>query len=307
MKLELQTDGEKYQGWENVSVTKSMDSMADTFSMSIADQGNDVILQDDIPLRIIVDNKTFFTGYLNDIVLTISDKKNPLRLNGRSKSADLIDCNIAEIKQYNKLTPIQIITDLINPFGITVSTSLTLTALDVFNTQVGETYFSAINRLCKQTNILPISDENGNIQLVKNQDNITDTTLRDSDFKSITYPRKLSNRFSEYTYKKESVVTDVTDGKIKDDSVQRFRPFVGINTEDKTNVDLAKWKKNNNQTKAVQLTGVVVGWDLKINTIVKIETSFVNNSFLIKDITYSKGDNGTISNVTFVSKDLYNV
>ena len=307
MKLQLQASGKKYQGWENVSITKSMDSIAHRFSMDIYKDGDNVIIEDDEVIKIYVDDKVFFTGYLDDNILSITDVKKPLKINGRSKAGDLIDCNILTNKQYSKLNAKQIIEDLIKPFGISVSTTLSLEPLETFNTEVGETYFNAINRLCKQTNTLPISDVNGNLLIVKNENNITDITLTDKDFKSITFPRKLSNRFSEYVYKKEGIVTDVTDGKITDDTIGRFRPFVDINTEDKSNIDMAKWKKNNDQAKAIQLSGVVVGWDLEINTIVKIETDFVSSSFLIKDITYTKGDNGTISTVTFVSKDLYNV
>lgn len=306
IELQLESAGKRYKGWENITITKSMDSIADTFSMEIFTDGDKVIIDDDKPLKIIVDGKTFFTGYLDDPILSITEVKKPLSINGRSKAGDLIDCNILDNKQYNKQNIKQIISDLIKSFNITVSTTLTLTPLDVFDTQVGETYFNAINRLCKQTNTLPISDNNGNIEIVKNQNNKTDIVLRDSDFKSLTFPRSLSNRFSEYVYKKEGIVTDVTDGKVTDDSVGRFRPFVGINTEDKDNKDLAQWKKNNNKAKEVQLNGVIVGWDLEINTIVEIDTEFVKNSFLIKDIVYSKGNNGTISSVTFVSKDLYN-
>ena len=117
----------------------------------------------------------------------------------------------------------------------------------------------------------------------------------------------LTKRFSKYTYKKEGIITDVTDGSVSDDNVKRFRPFIAVNTEDKDNADLAKWQRNHNNVDEVSLTAVVKGWDLEINTIVKLETEIISNSFLIKDITYNKSDSGTISNVTFVSEDLYNV
>ncbi len=93
----------------------------------------------------------------------------------------------------------------------------------------------------------------------------------------------------------------------RDDSVKRFRPFVAINTEEKTNVDLAKWKKNSNAVKSVLLEVVIYGWDIEINTIVKIESSVVNNSFLVKSVVYKKSGSGTVASATLVSKDLYNV
>ena len=306
MKLELKVDNRKYSGWENVSINKSMQSIAHNFSMNIFN-ADDISIQDDDLIQILIDDKVFFTGYLDDMVIGISDTKKPLSISGRSKTGDLIDCNISDNKQYNKQNIKQIISDLVKPFNINVSSNLTLEPLEIFNTKVGETYFDAINRLCKQTNTLPISDNFGNIEIVKNQQNKSSIVLKDGDFKELNYPKKLSKRFSKYTYKKEGIATDVTDGRITDDTVLRFKPFVGVNTEDKDNQDLAKWQLNHNKVSEISLTAVVKGWDLEINTIVKLETEIVNNSFLIKDISYSKSDSGTISNVTFVSKDSYDI
>ena len=305
MKLELKVNGRKYKGWENVSITKSMTSLTDTFSMNIF-KGNIINILDDDIIQILIDDKLFLTGYLDNINLGIGDTKQPLRLTGRSKALDLIDCNIFENKQYNNLNIKQIINDLIKPFGLTVTTTLELEPLLSFDTKIGETYFNAINRLCKQTNTLPTSKKDGNIEIIKNTEIKSSIVLKDSDFKSLDYPRKLNKRFSEYTFKKEGIVTDVTDGNLKDDTVKRFRPFVAVNTEDKTNEDLAKWQFNHNQAESISLRAVVKNWDLEVNTIVKIETEVVSASFLIKDIIYTKSDSGTISSITFVSKDLFN-
>jgi len=115
----------------------------------------------------------------------------------------------------------------------------------------------------------------------------------------------LASRFSKYTYKKEGIATDLTDGSESDDTVKRYRPFVEVNTEDKTNGDMAKWKMKFNKVDEVSLRGKMTGWDLEINTIIKLETSIVNNSFLIKDIVYSKGEDGTTSDIVLASKDAY--
>lgn len=306
MKIELKVANRKYTGWENVIIVKSMDSIAHNFSMDIYN-GDQISIGDDDLIQILVEDKVFFTGYIDEMILGISDTKKPLSISGRSKAGDLIDCNIETNKQYNKQNIKQIINDLVSPFNITVSSNLELEPLEVFVTKVGETYFNAINRLCKQTNTLPISDNYGNIEIIKNQQTKSSIILKDQDFKELNYPKVLSDRFSKYTYKKEGIVTDVTDGSINDDTVQRYRPFVAVNTEDKNNEDLAKWQKNHNKANEVNLTAVIIGWDLQVNTIVKLETSLVNNSYLLKDIIFKKGNSGTTSDLTLVSKDLYNI
>jgi len=304
MKIQLSVGGRKYSGWEKISITKSMTSLTDSFNMQIF-KGDEVqILEDDV-IQILVDDKVFFTGYLDDINIGLSDIKKPLSLNGRSRPLDLIDCNISEIKQYNKQNIKQIMNDLTSNFQITTTSNVKLEPLEVFDTRVGETYFNAINRLCKQTNTLPISDKLGNIKIVKNIKKEHPIILKDKDFKSIDYPRNLSKRFNVYFYKSESILSDVTDGVIVDESVKRYRPFVDVNNEDKAKQELAEWKLNHNKAQSINITAVVNNWDLEINTILKIETSLVNGSFLIKDINYTKDNSGTVSKVILVSKDLY--
>jgi len=304
--IQVKANGFIYSGFESISITKSMQSISDTFSLEVfnGDQlninGNDLI-------QILDDNKTKFTGYVDDYNLSIGDKKKPLVLAGRSKTCDLVDCNIKEIKQYNAQTPKQIISDLVSPFGLKVSSTLTLDSIDSFDTKVGETYFNAINRLCKQYNILPISDSLGNLKLIKNENKKISNTLKDNDLLSIDFNQNFTSRFSEYIYKQEFLIKDSTDSNVKDKDITRFRPFVDINSDDKTNEDMAKWKRNNDISKSINLQIVIDNWDIEINTIIKIDTSIVKNDFLVKDITYTYDNGGKKASATLVDKGLFNV
>ena len=80
-----------------------------------------------------------------------------------------------------------------------------------------------------------------------------------------------------------------------------------VNTEDKSNKDLAEWKKNNSLARSISIDGKFESWDFDINTIYNIDTKKAKGQFLIKDIQYSKDNSGTISKVNFVDKDLFNV
>lgn len=305
MTLELQIENYRYAGWENVVINKSMDSIVDNFAMSIKDS-TEIGLTEDSNVKVIKDGKVFLSGFFDNITVNVGDTKQPMELSGRSRPCDLVDCNIEENKQYNNQNIVQIMEDLVSPFNIKVSSSLELEPLELFKTKVGETYFDAINRLCKQTNTLPISTVNGDIEIIKNAMKMSSKILRDGDFKELSFPRVLKERFSKYTYRKESADEDITDGFIEDENVTRFRPFVAVNTEDKTNLDMAEWKKNYNNAREISLEAKVYdGWDLEINTLVKIETSFVENIFLIKELTHNKGDNGTYTDIVFVDRNLY--
>jgi len=306
MKVYLQVNGIQYLGWEKITISKSMMTICDNLSMSLDDSIGIDISNDDL-LEVYKDDKIFFTGYLDSYEHETQSKIKPLKITARSKTMDLVDCSIFENKEYNKLNALQIVKQIIKDFDIEVSSSLELETIETFSTKVSETYFNAINRLCKQVNILPVSDEKGNIVLIKNSNNSKPTILRDNDFLELKSKRRFNHRFSSYTYKKESSFQDIQDGKSTDSEIKRFRPFLEVNTEDKSNKDMAEWKKNNSLARSISLDGKFEGWEFEINTIYKIETKNVKEQMLIKDIQYSKDNNGTISKVTFVSKDLFNV
>ena len=306
MKVYLQVKNKQYLGWEKITINKSMMSICNNLSMSLDDSVGIDISSDDL-LEVYKDDKIFFTGYLDSYEHETQSKVKPLKITARSKAMDLVDCSIYENKEYNKLTAEQIIKQMIKPFNIEVSTNLKLEPIETFSTKVGETYFNAINRLCKQVNILPISDERGNIKLIKNSNIAQSETLTDNKFLGLKIKNIFNNRFSTYTYKKESSSQDIQDGTVEDSEIKRFRPFLEVNTENKSNKDLAEWKKNNSLAKSISIDAKFESWDFDINTIHKIDTKKAKGQFLIKDIQYSKDNSGTISKVNFVDKDLFNV
>jgi prophage tail gpP-like protein len=145
------------------------------------------------------------------------------------------------------------------------------------------------------------------LKLIKNEKIKLSKVIKESQFKALDFKQNFTSRYSQYIYKKESAVKDITDGKIKDDLINRFRPFVAVNTEDKTNIDLAKWKKNNDISNSINLTATIDNWDYGINTLVEIKSEIVNNTFLIKNITYDRNNDGLTSTLELVDKGLFDV
>jgi len=76
MKIELKVKDIRYSGCENVTITKSVQSIAHTCAMDIYN-GDAVNFDDDDLVQIIVDDKVFMTGYVDSIDFGISDTKKP--------------------------------------------------------------------------------------------------------------------------------------------------------------------------------------------------------------------------------------
>lgn len=304
--IQLKINRNLYSGWEGVSITKDMLAIADTFFLSI-DNGLMLQAQAGSKIEILKDNEVFLSGFIDVFSISIAGNKSPLSLNGRSKSGDLIDCKIENFSQYMNITALQIAQDIVKDFDIKISSSLTLEPIMIFDTNVGETFFNAITRLCKQNNLLPVSLKNGNIQLVKNANKSNVKILKKQDLKSLSYTSDLTGQFSKYIYKKENSMFEISDGTTLNPYIDRYRPFVDLNTEDKTNIELAQWKKNNANANGTQVSIVVNNWDFEPNTLVSIDTDIVKDTFLIKSVTYTKDNNGTNSQLILIDKGLFNV
>ena len=302
--IEIVINDAIYKGIENISINKDILNICNSFNISIESKEALNIKAGD-KIIILENKKTFFVGYIDTYNIQITSNKSPLIISGRSLANDLVDSNITEFKQYTQLTPLSIIQDIIKDFNISVSTNLILDKLD-FNINIGDTYFNAINKICKQYNILVISNKNGNIELVKNTKKQNNVILKDKDLLSINYSNDLSKQFSEYTYLKETTTKDVKNGTVKNDKISRHRPFVKINNQNKNNLDLAKWEKQNKEANSEKLTITLLNWDFDINTILQIDTQIIKNSYLIKSIDYSySSTGGKISKLELINKELY--
>ncbi len=300
--FKLKIAGVYYKGWQNVNIKKDITSLVDSFSTTILD---DISIAGDDKIEIYQNDVLVLTGYVDNIQKGISDKRQPLQINGRSLASDLIDCNIAETKQFIKNTPKEIINKIMSPYGLKADTDIELETIAKFNTKIGDTVFDTINRICKQTNILPISTPAGGLKLIRNTGAKGKRTYKNDDFKNIQAPIDFKKRYSEYRVVKENAKNDDKSFVLKDDRVKRYKPLLVVNTEDKTNKELAKWHLNKNKADEMKLTAVVVGWELQIGTIIDIDTDVVKGSFLIKEATYTKDNNGTQTSISLVSKELF--
>ena len=302
--IEIVINDAIYSGIENISINKDILKICNSFNISIESQEALNIKAGD-KITILENKKTFFVGYIDTYNIQITNNKSPLSVSGRSLAGDLVDCNITQFKQYTQLEPLSIIQDIIKDFSISVSTSLTLNKLDL-NINTGDTYFNVINKVCKQYNILVISNKNGNIELVRNAKKQNNIILKDKDLLSINYSNDVSKQFKTYTYLKEEINKDVKDGTVENSKILRHRPFLKINNQSKTNLDLSKWEKQNREANSEKLTISVLNWDFEMNTILEIDTPIIKNAYLIKSINYSySSTGGKISKLELINKELY--
>lgn len=134
--LRLLADGLEMTGWTAVRVTRGLERMPSDFDIVMteryASDSTKMTVEAGSPCQVLLGEDLVITGYIDRVVMSISAAGHTVRLQGRSKSADLVDCSITPDVltggQIFTASLLDLATKLAKPYGITVKS---LTGSDV--------------------------------------------------------------------------------------------------------------------------------------------------------------------------------
>lgn len=195
----LEINGDRFFGFTNISITKSMENFCNTFSFStsaIDDKGNVV----DLPIRmqdkarIFVDDNLVLTGYVEIINIDYSAKSHSINYQGRDITGDLVDSSIIK-KQYsiknfvrlaqkvlidNDISNIKIINNVVDLPEIVDVNSLDS---DIFifdekiEAEAHDTIISFLDSYVKKVQALLMTNSQGNIEIARESNIINNLLL----------------------------------------------------------------------------------------------------------------------------------
>ena len=218
-KIELRVNGLLHSGWKTASVQTAIDSLASSFDLTLSDKWpsddveavveagpalEQISVEAGASCEILIGGEVLISGYIDAVDPDLSGEDHSIRIAGRSKAADLIDCSAVHSPgSWNGRRLEDIVATLIAPFGLTVTAAIsTGEAFKTFALQPGETVFAAIERMCKMRGLLPISDASGNIIIMRPQ--IGGSAVRIEQGKHFTAANarhSVANRFSQIIVK----------------------------------------------------------------------------------------------------------
>lgn len=175
--LTLTVGGNTWSGWTKVSVTRSIVTCPSRFDVAMTEVAPDgsesFIANPGDSCTIAIGGDTVVTGYVDKDIGGIGPDRHPVRLVGRGKCEDLVDCSAEFVDQggtktgqLGNATAVAIAQALVQPYGITVSASGPAgPVLPQFNLMLGETPWEIIERCCRFAQLLCYEDQNGNLVL----------------------------------------------------------------------------------------------------------------------------------------------
>lgn len=323
--VELQINGTAYTGWHEIEVVRSIDSLAGRFRLRLTTMDPHPVPRG-AKCDLLLNGNKVISGFVFNVAIDIAGSTHTLMVNGRDRTADLVDADtLIDAQEVYGLTLREIVERVCAPFKIPVSFEVPAgRAFKKFSFQQ-ETAFEAIERACRMRGLLPSSDAEGNL-VIRNYgterapaglfigENVLEASANYDD----------SDRFSIYYVYGQQPGTDEVDeeaavgpqGSARDAGVTRYRPKI-ILAEVAVDAGLAQaraeWEAAVRAAKATTFSCTVNDWDVdgapwRENQMVRayLPQLGVDGDMLIKEVTYGlSNDSGTTTKLELVRPDAF--
>lgn len=318
----LSVGDKAHKGWTDVSVVRSMESIAGSFDINFTERWSDI--DEPIPIRagdackLKLDDTVVIKGYVDEAEVAYDATTHSMRASGRSLG-DLIDCSAIYKKgRWRNAGLLTIAKNLCDPFSISVAAHVDLgDPFTSFAIQDGESVFETLERACRMRGVVMQSTAEGGLDFVKIGANKTFTVLElGKNIVSGTRVESFQDRYSKYIVKTQAPGNDESYGKavahpqktVTDKEIKRYRPLIVHAEGQATTAGLdrrSKWEANVRAGRSRRVTYRVQGWYCaegvwQPNTLVQIRDSMLelNLELLTISVKQTKNANGTFTELT---------
>lgn len=278
--IALLVNGHKFTGWKTARVTRGIEAVAGSFSLSLTERqaNSDRVIEVDEGdvCEVSVDGEKLITGYVDSRSPSFGPGDDSLTIAGRDKTGDLVDCSaLLEHWQFKGITLLKFAEKLCAPFGIRVSmqSGLTLPKPPAFTSiDPGDTAFNALEQACRKAGVLAVSDGNGGLLLTRAGTARAATALVEGEnILRASGTFDMTNRFASYVVLGQHAQTDEFNGSTataikataSDPNVRAARKLV-VRPEGNVTVEHAKkraqWEATTRAARADSVSVTVEGW-----------------------------------------------
>lgn len=320
----------RFTGWKQITVSKSMESLCSSFNLTAIDKWSvgewELVPGSSIEIRL--NNKKVLAGYIDKVDPTISTDSHEIRITGRDKTCDLVDCSAINAPgTWKEVTFETFVKALIQPFGLNFVKDYTIAdKKQDFSIQSNEAVAATIQRYANERGLLLLSNCNGDLVVTE--------TARDSSYDGLSYGVNIkqasasydfTNRFSEYRVKGQEKTqgsgwtrtTINIFGKAVDEAITRHRPLQ-LSAEGKATNETARkraeWEASIRAGKSCKVSVNVQGWeqsngdlwDINHLVVTDIEPLQIENvTLLISSVEYSLSDTGSMTDISLKREDTF--
>ena len=321
-----------YDGWENISLSKSIESIAHSFGFSIP-QKSDTEAQDS-PVQVgtkvsfYVNGQRVLTGRVERINYTLGPNNKSVQVSGRSLAADIVDCSAEGPGEYTNIRLDQLARSLVAPFGLDVFLSVSAEIIPKVGVRPGDSIFEVLDKHARAQGAFWISTRGGNIRLTRAGRLPAETSLQENiNVKAANISIDESKRFSRYRVLAQAPGTMNNPGKVSskavglayDRGVTNHRPLT-IQAEGSLDIAQTKrraqWEASSRIGKGIKIDITVQGWIQQTGTVwgmnqltrVRLPSFGVDDIFLITGVNQTHSNQGgTLTAMNLTREDAFSL
>ena len=337
MTARLTLGGSRHEGWTEVTVRRSVETISGAFSVLVSEREPGAATPRSVTpgeaCTLALDGETVVTGYVDGVEVSYDDASHMIRVKGRDRAGDLVDCS-AEQNEWLDETLDVIAAAIAAPFGIGVAMAAGVAPGEPFRKftiERGETAWDAIDRLTRLRAVLAVSDGKGGIVLGRAARDRARTRLeRGRNVLRLRGRADWRERHSEYTVIGQQAGSDELfgDGDAKpitqvsaiarDNGVTRHRPLVvlaeqGVSQAEAT--ERVEWEAAVRRGRSREIVATVQGWRERggegalwaPGRVVRLTDDWagIDRDLLIATVQQHLSDDGTLSELTLMPEDAF--
>jgi len=328
---ELRLGGRYYGGWTKLSVTRSIEQIAGSFDLEVTERwAGQATARAIVPgeaCEVLLDGETVIDGYIDDVLPEYDAENHTVRIAGRDKTGDLVDCSaVYKTGQWHSVTLDTLARDLIAPFGIGLVIDTEVgAAFSSYSIQEGETVFECLERAARMKAVLLVSDAQGNLVITRAGDQVVGVQLVEGqNILAASGQFGWKDRYSTYTVKGQVKADDdffgenaaQPKGVAIDDTINRYRPLVVLAEEHghgATLKDRAEWERSVRMGRGNRGAVTVQGWRRpdgalwQPNTLVPVRSPMLSLDapMLIVGCTWRLDERGTTTQLTIARRESF--
>lgn len=315
-------------GWTRIRVTRGVERLPSDFEIEMTErypgEADALVVQPGDICRVLLGNDLVITGYVDRLTPFIDAHQHGIRVQGRGKCADLVDC-AAEWpnSQISGTSALDIAQKLAAPYGISVrSVASAGRVIPQFNLMLSETAYEVVERVCRYSALLAYDEPDGNLLLSQvGMQQMASGLVQGGNVQRAEIAYSMDQRYSEYYAYLLSMdmLSDAGDGgnllaKAYDPNVTRHRRHVIIAEAGGGGLDVsiqrAGWEAARRFGRGQQLQARVDSWRDSSgalwmpNAVVPVELPALKargSNWVISEATYGRDDDeGTYADLVLM-------
>ncbi|CAL8474564.1 phage baseplate assembly protein [Caballeronia sp. S22] len=327
------TNSRTISGWTSVRVSRGIERMPSDFEVSFTEVypgASDLVVQAGDEVEVYLGANVVLSGFIDAYIPSYNAREHTIRIAGRSRSQDLVDCSAYwPAGQMLNVKVDQIAKNLCTPYGITVNVAAGTvlgTPIEQLNIFPGQTPYEVIEMVCRYKALIFYDQPDGSMTIASGGEvagNPASSGIgvrkASSGFKegvnveSASFVSRMDGRFSDYDalYMGLDTLQDIGKGgnliaRIADAGVPRFRfrAIVAENVKGGLTVaeQRANWELVARMGRSMQVRLSTDSWRdssgtlYEPNTLVDIDLPTLKlepKTWLIADVTYTRDERGT--------------